>query len=86
VRSFLFYGPSGTGKTQVVRAIAAETKSVVFDLSPINLLGDPPKFPGKEAEKLVAMTFWVAKEFEPSIIYIDEAEKVWPAKKKKKKG
>lgn len=28
----------------------------------------------------------VAKEFEPSVIYIDEAEKVWPAKKKKKKG
>jgi len=28
----------------------------------------------------------VAREFEPSVIYIDEAEKVWPAKKKKKKG
>jgi len=34
VRAFLFYGPAGTGKTQVVRAIAAETKSVVFDMSP----------------------------------------------------
>jgi SpoVK/Ycf46/Vps4 family AAA+-type ATPase len=39
VRSFLFYGPEGTGKTQVVRAIAHETKSVVFDLSPINIEG-----------------------------------------------
>lgn len=26
----------------------------------------------------------VAKEYQPSIIYIDEAERVWPAKKKKK--
>ena len=69
-----------------MRAIASETKSVVFDLSPINLLGDPPKFPGKESDKLIAMVFVVAKEFQPALIYIDEAEKVWPAKKKKKKG
>ena len=34
VRAFLFYGPAGTGKTQVVRAIASETRSVVFDMSP----------------------------------------------------
>lgn len=86
VRSFLFYGPAGTGKTQVVRAIASETKSLVFDLSPINLLGDPPKFPGKDSDKLIAMTFVVAKEYQPALIYIDEAEKVWPAKKKKTKG
>lgn len=55
-------------------------------MSPINLAGDPPKFPGKECEKLIAMVFVVAKEFAPSVVYIDEAEKVWPAKKKKKKG
>jgi SpoVK/Ycf46/Vps4 family AAA+-type ATPase len=55
-------------------------------LSPANLAGDNAKFPGKECEKLIAMVFYVAKAFEPSIIYIDEAEKVWPAKKKKKKG
>jgi len=69
-----------------VRAIASETKSLVFDLSPINLLGDPPKFPGKDSDKLIAMTFVVAKEYQPALIYIDEAEKVWPAKKKKTKG
>jgi len=27
-----------------------------------------------------------AKEYQPSIIYVDECEKVWPAKAKKKKG
>lgn len=32
------------------------------------------------------MVMVVAKEFEPSVIYIDECEKIWPAKKKKKKG
>jgi IQ and AAA domain-containing protein len=85
VRAFLFYGPAGTGKTQVVRAIASETKSVVFDMSPQNIHGH---FAASKAEtdKMIAMVFVVAKEFEPSIVYIDEAEKVWPAKKKKKKG
>ena len=85
VRSFLFYGPTGTGKTQVVRAIATETKSVVFDLSPSNIEG---KFHTNKAqcETLVAMVMVCAKEYQPSLIYIDEAEKVWPANKKKKKG
>ncbi len=62
-----------------MRAIASETKSIVFDLSPINLLGDPPKFPGKGSDKLIDMVFVVSKEFQPALIYIHEAEKVWPA-------
>jgi hypothetical protein len=32
------------------------------------------------------MVMVVAKEYQPSLIYVDECEKVWPAKKKKKKG
>lgn len=83
IRSFLFYGPPGTGKTMVVRAISYETNSVVFDLSPLNIDG---KYANKkEEEKLVASVMVVAKEYQPSIIYIDECEKVWPAKKKGKK-
>ena len=35
---------------------------------------------------MVAMVMTAAKEYAPSIIYIDEVEKVWAAKKKKKKG
>ncbi len=82
VNSVLFYGPPGTGKTLMVRAISSETNSVVFDLSPLNIEG---KYSGrKEEDKLVASVMIVAKEYQPSIIYIDEAEKVWPAKKKKK--
>jgi SpoVK/Ycf46/Vps4 family AAA+-type ATPase len=85
VRSFLFYGPTGTGKTQIVRAIAHETKSIVFDLSPSTIDG---QYHSSKAttETMVAMVFVCAKEYQPSLIYIDEAEKIWPAKKKKKKG
>jgi len=62
VRSFLFYGPTGTGKTQIVRAIATETKSLVFDLSPCNIDG---QFNGSKAdtEKMIAMVMVVAKEY-----------------------
>jgi len=84
IRSFLFYGPAGTGKTMVMRACLTETNSTLYDLSPNNIDG---KFPAKkEEEKLVALVMVTAKEYQPSIIYIDECEKTFPAKKKKKKG
>lgn len=80
----MFYGPAGTGKTLVVRACVTETNSVLFDLSPINIDGI---YQGKkEEDKLVASVMVAAKEYQPSIVYIDECEKVWPAKKKGKKG
>jgi len=85
VRSFLFYGPAGTGKTLVVRAIAYETRSIVYDLSPLSIETVYAQ-DKKDSEKMIAMVMSAAKEYGPSIIYIDEAEKVWPAKKKKKKG
>lgn len=69
----------------VVRSIVHETHSVLFDLSPVNIEGE---FAGSrsESEKMVAMVMRAAKEYQPSVIYIDEIEKVFPAKKKKKKG
>ena len=55
----------------------------MFDLSPLNIEG---QFADNKAtsEKMIAMVMVVAKEYQPSLIYIDEAEKVWPAKKKGK--
>lgn len=87
-RSFLFYGPHGSGKTQVVRACCTETNAMLFDLSSNNVENLAIFEKKKEEEKLIAMVMVTAKEYQPSIIYIDDAERVWPAKKKgkKKKG
>lgn len=87
VRSFLFYGPAGTGKTLVVRSVVAETRSVLFDLSP-NSIDNVYNSDRKETDKLVAMVMFAAKEYQPSVIYLDECERIFPGGKKgkKKKG
>jgi SpoVK/Ycf46/Vps4 family AAA+-type ATPase len=69
----------------MVRSIVYETNSILFDLSPVNI---EMKYTDKKFnEKLVASVMVAAKEYQPSIIYIDQAELVWPGKAKKaKKG
>jgi SpoVK/Ycf46/Vps4 family AAA+-type ATPase len=70
----------------MVRAIATETKSIVFDLSPVQTAHLYGVNRG-DSDKMVALVMKCAKAYQPSIIYIDEVEKIWPAKKKKaKKG
>lgn len=68
----------------IVRACVTETNSTLFDLSPYNIEGKYTQ--KKEEEKLIALVMCTAKEYQPSIIYIDEIDKVYPGKKKKKKG
>ena len=66
----------------MVRALAWECDAMVIDLSASNLEN---KYMDKEStKKLIAMTFVVAKNFQPAIIYIDESEMVHPGGKKKK--
>ena len=84
VRSFVFFGPEGTGKTLVVRACVSETNSVLFDISPDNIKGKYQL--KKEEEKLCALVMVTAKHYQPSIVYIDDCHDVFPQKKKGKKG
>lgn len=58
---------------------------MLFDLSP-NIIENLALFQKKkEEEKLVATVMVAAKEYQPSIIYLDDVEKLWPAKKKGRK-
>ena len=82
VKSMLFFGQPGSGKTLMAKIIAYETSALVFDLSPgviDNVCTDK-----KAEEKIVASVMRVAKDFQPSLIYIDECERFFPKKKKKK--
>ncbi|KAL2649813.1 hypothetical protein R1flu_017941 [Riccia fluitans] len=74
IKSVLLYGGEGVGKTLLVHAACRSAGCTYFDLSPRNTNG---KFQGgKKVAQMIQMTFKLAKIMAPSMIYIDEIEKV----------
>lgn len=81
IRSILFHGPEGCGKTSMAQAAAFMANALFINMSPRllrNKFDDPV-----EATKLLHMIFTVAKDpsFAPVVIYIDECEHIFAKKK-----
>ncbi len=71
-RGVLLYGPSGTGKTILAKAIARSTNSTFIEIVGSELV---QKFIG-EGAKLVKDIFSLAREKAPSIVFIDELDAI----------
>ncbi|KAI4829107.1 hypothetical protein KUCAC02_023169 [Chaenocephalus aceratus] len=75
IKAILLAGPAGVGKKMLIHAICKETGANLFDLSPLNTAG---KYPGKSGlAMMLHMVFKVARLMQPSVIWIEDAEKMF---------
>jgi transitional endoplasmic reticulum ATPase len=77
-RGILMYGPPGSGKTLIARAIANETGAFFFLINGPEIMS---KLAG-ESESNLRKAFEEAEKNAPSIIFIDEIDSIAPKREK----
>ncbi len=71
-RNILFYGPSGTGKTMMAKALSSETKVPIFPIKATSLIGE---FVGEGSRQIHGL-YQRAEQMAPCIIFIDELDAI----------
>ncbi|ORX65490.1 putative ATPase family AAA domain-containing protein 1 [Linderina pennispora] len=76
VSGILLFGPPGTGKTMLAKAVAKESGSVVLNIRASDVYD---KYVG-EGEKLAEAVFTLARKLAPCVVFIDEVDALFSAR------